>query len=284
MIDWRQNTAYFSAMRWIIMLVIALFFWGCPGGDSVQEEGLAIDETQFIYLQDMNQLAFSMEVASHFGGTPLSSVWIEWRGTNPSGSPDSIALYDDGSHGDIIQDDNLWMRKIMNISSSELSLPVSASDSGKVYVSFNALFGTVTESKVDSFHLGNLKPHILTVVGPDTITRPTGSGYNLYSITCTVSDANGLDDIKWVGFRSYHTQLDSFMNGGNYIYMYDDGGSVILYEPNITSGDATANDGEFSFQVPLGSSANTGVYDWIFEAQDFQFEYSDTVVHRIVVE
>ncbi len=121
------------------------------------------------------------------------------------------------------------------------------------------------------------------MTAPDTATRPV-TYVNLVLITCQVYDANGLDDIRWVGFKSYHTQLDSFMNGGNYIYLYDDGSQQVLYEPNITSGDSVANDGVYSFQVPLSQTATTGTYRWIFEAQDLANSYSDTVVKQVVIQ
>lgn len=284
MIDWLKNTTYFSGVRLIAIIVIAGLFWGCPGSNPPPGDIVPLGDYTFIFLQESNELAFSLEVAPSQKGNQLSSVWVDWYGVDNTVVPDSISLFDDGSSGDIIGNDQVWMRKISNTISTGLSHPVSSSDSGKVYVVFNARYNTLKESITDSFHLGNLKPYILSVSAPDTISRPTGDGVNLVQVRCTVSDANGLDDIKWVGFQSYNTVLDSFMNNGNYIYMYDDGGSVVLYAPNITSGDGTAGDGVYSFQAPLMSTSTAGIYDWIFEAQDFQFEYSDTVIHRIVVQ
>ncbi|NQV37339.1 MAG: hypothetical protein HQ509_04935 [Candidatus Marinimicrobia bacterium] len=284
MIDWNNNTPYFSGMRKIAMIIIAGLFWGCPGSDPEPDQVVPLGDYTFIYLQNDNKLAFSIDTEPNFEGNPLSSVRVYWYGVDTTQIPDTIRLYDDGTNGDIIGTDDIWMRKISNSVSSELSHPVSSSDSGKVFITYYAQYNTLMKTVTDSFHLGNLKPYILNISVPDTIVRPSGNGFNLVQLNCKVSDANGLDDIKWVGFRSYHTVLDSFFNNGNYIYMYDDGGTIILYEPNIKSGDVTANDGIYSFQAPLSSASTAGIYDWIFEAQDFQFEYSDTITHRIVVQ
>ena len=54
----------------------------------------------------------------------------------------------------------------------------------------------------------------------------------------TVYDGDGLETIKWVGFTSYSLRDDEMMNNGNMIYLYDDGGTEILYPPDFTSGDS----------------------------------------------
>ena len=85
---------------------------------------------------------------------------------------------------------------------------------------------------------------------------------------------------------------DSFLNEGNIINLYDDGSEVIIYEPNFTSGDVVANDGMYSFRIPVFGPGNpdpalqtkTGTFDWIFEAMDMSNTYSDTVIHRIIVQ
>ena len=78
----------------------------------------------------------------------------------------------------------------------------------------------------------------------------------------------------------------------NIINLYDDGGEVIIYEPNFTSGDLEAIDSVYSFRVPVFGTGNTdpalqtkaGTFDWIFEAMDMANTYSDTVIHRIIVQ
>ena len=111
-------------------------------------------------------------------------------------------------------------------------------------------------------------------------------------VEAEVHDANSLDDIRRVGFVSYHVDDSTFLNEGNIINLYDDGSEVIIYEPNFTSGDVEANDGTYSFRIPVFGPGNpdpalqtkTGTFDWIFEAMDMSNTYSDTLIHRIIVQ
>jgi hypothetical protein len=48
-----------------------------------------------------------------------------------------------------------------------------------------------------------------------------------FTVSANASDANGLDDIKRVFFRSYHIGLDSLMNNGNPILLIDDGSKKV---------------------------------------------------------
>ena len=85
---------------------------------------------------------------------------------------------------------------------------------------------------------------------------------------------------------------DSFLNEGNIINLYDDGGEVIIWEPNFTSGDSVENDGEYSFRVPVFGTGfddpdlqtKTGTFNWIFDAMDMANTYSDTLIHKIIVQ
>ena len=84
----------------------------------------------------------------------------------------------------------------------------------------------------------------------------------------------------------------TFLNEGNIINLYDDGSEVIIYEPNFTSGDEAADDWTYSFRIPVFGPGNpdpalqtkTGTFNWIFEAMDMSNTYSDTVIHRIIVQ
>ena len=114
----------------------------------------------------------------------------------------------------------------------------------------------------------------------------------MHLVSATVFDADGLDDIKWVGFTSYHVEGDSMMNKGNYIYLYDDGSENIIYLPDITSGDITSGDGTYSFKIPVFGSGNedpeyqtkAGTFRWEFVTQDKEDEYSLTATHEVVIQ
>ncbi len=283
MIDWFPTAAYFPAMRRIALPLLAILFWACPGTTADPGPNSPLTEQTFTFLQATNQLYFAVTVESPLAGGRVDSVWVDWYGKDTTNQPDRIMLNDSGLVGDIIPGDQIWSRKLMNQVGPSLTNVISATDSGTVHLTFGARFGTQTATLKDSFYLGNLIPQIVSATVPDTIIRPA-SGYELYLITCTVQDANGLDDIRWVGFRSYNTVLDSFMNNGNYIYLYDDGSRDTLYLPDITSGDVTAGDGIYSFRALVSSTSTAGIYDWIFEAQDAAYAFSDTVVRRVVVQ
>ncbi|MFQ6604395.1 MAG: hypothetical protein ACE5D8_02465 [Fidelibacterota bacterium] len=282
MIDWPPSPSYFPAMRRIITPLLTMVFWACPGTTTDPIPNDPLTEQTFTFLQSTNQLYFAVTVKSPLAGGRVDSVWVDWYGKDTANVADHFMLNDSGLAGDIIIGDNIWSRKVFNQPGS-LTNVIAATDSGVIYLRFGADFGTQVATVTDSFYLGNLTPNIVSVTVPDTIIRPT-SGYQLYLITCTVQDANGLDDIRWVGFRSYNTVLDSFMNNGNYIYLYDDGSQDTLYLPDITSGDVTAGDGIYSFRALVSSGSTAGVYDWIFEAQDAAYAFSDTVIRRVVVQ
>jgi len=173
--------------------------------------------------------------------------------------------------------------------------PISSSDTGRVYVEFQVTYGNSPPDTVKySFYLGNIIPQIDSIAAPDTIVRPSDNSIIFEPVEAKVHDANGLEDIRRVGFVSYHVEGDSFLNEGNIINLYDDGSAVIIWQPNFTSGDATADDGVYSFRVPvfgtgqenedLGLITKAGTFDWIFEAMDMANTYSDTVIHRIIVQ
>ena len=143
----------------------------------------------------------------------------------------------------------------------------------------------------DSFFLGNIIPRIVFIPPLDTIFLPDSGGVKFDTVKATVHDANGLDDIRRVGFFSYHVDDTTFLNEGNIINLYDDGSEVILYEPNFTSGDAAANDGIYSFRVPVFGPGNldseletkTGTFLWIFDAVDMANTHSNPDTQTVVV-
>ena len=149
-----------------------------------------------------------------------------------------------------------------------------------------------TEQQASSFRIGNIIPRIMSISADTLIVRPSGATLSLHLVSATVFDADGLDNIKWVGFTSYHIQGDSMMNNGNYIYLYDDGSSNVIYLPDITSGDLVSGDGAFSFKIPVFGSGNTdpsyqtkpGTFRWDFIAQDKNDEYSLSASHEVVIQ
>ena len=272
------------------ILLSILFFVGCGVEDKNEDSVIYISDPQFNFHQDVNKLYISAMVLPQINGKILDNVIVEWFGTNQENVPDSLILKDGGVNGDIIAGDDIYTLKFQNDSS--IISNTLGDDSGSVYINILAVYVGQTEQRSASFKIGNIIPRILSIASPDTIIRPSGATLSLHLVSATVFDADGLDDIKWVGFTSYHVEGDSMMNKGNYIYLYDDGSENIIYLPDITSGDITSDDGTYSFKIPVFGSGNedpeyqtkAGTFQWEFVTQDKEDEYSLTATHEVIIQ
>ena len=272
------------------ILLSILFFVGCGVEDKNEDSVIYISDPQFNFHQDVNKLYISAMVLPQIDGKILDNVIVEWFGTNQQNVPDSLILKDGGVNGDIIAGDDIYTLKFQNDSS--IISNTLGDDSGSVYINILAVYVGQTEQRSASFKIGNIIPRILSIASPDTIIRPSGATLSLHLVSATVFDADGLDDIKWVGFTSYHVEGDSMMNKGNYIYLYDDGSENIIYLPDITSGDITSGDGTYSFKIPVFGSGNedpeyqtkAGTFRWEFVTQDKEDEYSLTATHEVIIQ
>ena len=273
-----------------ILLLMVLFFNGCPEKDPITDPIDTISGIQFTFHQDVNKLYFAASVESFYDDGSLISVSLIWYGVNKENIPDSLIIQDDGKDGDIISDDGVYSIKLAN--DSTLIKNTLGDDSGKVYLTVLAYYDEVQISKLDSFSIGNIIPEIISITAPDTIIRPEGSTVTLHPVYAEVFDADGLETVKWVGFTSFHVDGDSLMNRGNYIYLYDDGSEDILYEPDFTSGDSIRGDGIYSFRIPVYGSGNTdpdfqtktGLFRWEFIIQDNADDYSTPILHEVIIE
>lgn len=273
-----------------ILLLMVLFFNGCPEKDPTTDPIDTISGIQFTFHQDVNKLYFAASVESSYDDGSLISVSLIWYGVNKENIPDSLIIQDDGKDGDIISDDGMYSIKLAN--DSTLIKNTLGDDSGKVYLTVLAYYDEVQISKLDSFSIGNIIPEIISITAPDTIIRPEGSTVTLHPVYAEVFDADGLETVKWVGFTSFHVDGDSLMNRGNYIYLYDDGSEDILYEPDFTSGDSIRGDGIYSFRIPVYGSGNTdpdfqtktGLFRWEFITQDNADDYSTPILHEVIIE
>ena len=84
-------------------------------------------------------------------------------------------------------------------------------------------------------------------------------------------------------------------NGGDYIFLHDDGSTIVLYEgnPPLYSGDLESADGIYTFQIPIfgaesdSNSSNytkPGTFKWRFIAKDISNAYSQIVEHEIIIQ
>ena len=276
--------------KFISILLLVLLISACGESNTGDESLDYISDTQFNFHQNTNQLYISTKVQPDLNGQTLDKVIVEWYGTSLNSTPDSLTLIDNGTNGDIISFDNIYTLKINN---DTLSIRNTlGEDSGSVYLNVLAMYIGKTEQQASSFKIGNIIPRIMSIAADTLIVRPSGATLSLHLVSATVFDADGLDNIKWVGFTSYHIEGDSMMNNGNYIYLYDDGSNNVIYLPDITSGDLVSGDGAFSFKIPVFGSGNTdpsyqtkpGTFRWDFIAQDKNDEYSLSESHEVVIQ
>ncbi len=287
----QNHFSYFPRMRSAILLVFVLVFFGCPPTDTPPEDEW-LNSVHFDFLQSTNQLYFDVHITSEFQGGAFEQINVLWYGIHNDSIPDIIALNDDGEEGDVLPGDEHYSRKIAN-SDTVLSQAIPSSATGMVYLDINAIYGGNIVVVSDSFQLGNIRPELIEVSAPDTILRPSGATMELHLVTATVNDANGLNDIKLVGFTSFHVGPDTMLNNGEAIWLYDDGGEIELYpNSNITSGDVIDGDGIYSFNVPIFGVGNTdpnlqtktGVFRWTFIVQDKSNEYGNEIIQEVVVQ
>ena len=271
------------------IFILALIYLACSDEKNQDSEDPILN-TSFSFLQDVNKLYFSVTVGSVYQGNALDEVVVLWYGVNLGSQTDTISLNDFGTNGDIIMNDNIFSRKISN-NSPNLKNDLT-NVTGRVYMEYIATFGSEHVTLRDSVLIGNIIPRIESVIADTVIQRPSDATVSLHLIKAQVFDADGLNNIKWVGFTSYHVEGDSMMNSGSPIYLHDDGSEIILYEPNITSGDSSKGDGLYSFRIPVYGTGfedpnfqtKTGTFKWRFKAQDKANDYSNMVEHEIVIQ
>ena len=271
------------------IFILVLVYLACSDEKNQNSEDLILNPS-FSFLQDVNKLYFSVTIGSVYQGNALDGVIVLWYGINLGSQADTISLDDFGTNGDIIMNDDIFSRKISNNSPGLKNDLTDAT--GRVYMEYVATFGSELITLRDSVLIGNIIPRIESVVADTVIQRPSDATVSLHLIKAQVFDADGLDNIKWVGFTSYHVEGDSMMNSGSPIYLHDDGSEIILYEPNITSGDSARGDGLYSFRIPVYGTGfedpnfqtKSGTFKWRFQAQDKANDYSNMVEHEIVIQ
>ncbi|MFQ6674739.1 MAG: hypothetical protein ACE5LH_00190 [Fidelibacterota bacterium] len=266
----------------LFILTALLALVSCEPPVQSVEETDPISGVNFTYLQDVGKIFVSARVKDPFNGVKLNFVQLLWYGTDGFASDrvDSLFLNDNGDFGDILRGDRTYSRKFP---AAALKNALAYGDTGSVFLQITAMYlDSTVHALADSFRLGNIVPRIESVDAPDTLELPV-TGAKTDTIRATVTDADSLADIKWVGFTSLKPD-GTLANNGNPIFLYDDGGEVILYEPNITSGDSAAGDGIYSYVLFIDPTVPAGQYVWTFQAQDMSNAYSNTVVHTLVVE
>ena len=130
---------------------------------------------------------------------------------------DSVVLFDDGTHGDIIHSDgcfsliysdsefNSEQKKVEN---REVSVIFSVSDQRK----------NITKSEIIFVRIKNDPPEILQTYVPDPISLPQDSTIVIFTFAAKASDPDGLDDIylMLVFISSYDSASGEFFESSSF--------------------------------------------------------------------
>jgi len=182
----------------------------------------------------------------------------------------SETLRNDGEEGDEIANDAVYSYSL----NSKFSRDVVGKFTARIQVIDAAQNKSRPVTKIiDVIKSDNDPPVLFNLVAPDTMRLLTNKSATA-TLMVSVSDPQGLDDIREVYFNSY--KPDGNPSTGNPFKLLDDGNTS-------QSGDETANDGIYSITIVLPSTTPTGDYLFIFEAVDNQDFKSETKEHTITV-
>ena len=277
MIEIKQHFCYLRPMRISVFALVVLLLWGCSKLPDAPESVDPLQNLQFEFLQYANKLYFAAEVQPEYLGNSLDSVMVLWYGTQVNSLPDRVSLNNSGIEGDIIAGDKIYSRRISN---TQLTLdnPIDSSATGLVYLNVQAYYKGNQIALEDSFQLGNIRPIIVQVTFPDTMTRPPDPYILVDTIKVEIFDANGVSDIQTCYMMFQKPDL-SYSNNGNPILLYDDG----IIDQNMFLWDEFAADGIFSRLITIGSDNPIGIYNAYFYAKDFFGADAEVVIKTVVV-
>jgi len=277
MIEIKQHFCYLRPMRISVFALVVLLLWGCSKLPEAPESVDPLQNLQFEFLQYANKLYFAAEVQPDYLGNLLDSVMVLWYGTQVNSLPDRVSLNNAGIEGDIIAGDKIYSRRISN---TQLTLDnsIDSSATGLVYLNVQAYYKGNQVALEDSFQLGNIRPIIVQVTFPDTMTRPPDPYILVDTIKVEIFDANGVSDIQTCYMMFQKPDL-SYSNNGNPILLYDDG----IINQNMFLWDEFAADGIFSRLITIGSDNPIGIYNAYFYAKDFFGEDAEVVIKTVVV-
>ena len=277
MIEIKQHFCYLRPMRISVFALVVLLLWGCSKLPEAPESVDPLQNLQFEFLQYVNKLYFTAEVQPEYLGNSLDSVMVLWYGTQVNLLPDRVSLNNSGIEGDIIAGDKIYSRRISN---TQLTLdnPIDSSATGLVYLNVQAYYKGNQIALEDSFQLGNIRPIIVQVTFPDTMTRPPDPYVLVDTIKVEIFDANGVSDIQTCYMMFQKPDL-SYSNNGNPILLYDDG----IIDQNMFLWDEFAADGIFSRLITIGSDNPIGIYNAYFYVKDFFGEDAEVVIKTVVV-
>ena len=262
------------------VVIFTMLWWlSCTTPVQVPDQTDPIERIDFEYIQARGEVYVGVLVKDPFNGVEVKKVKVDWFGERDLSildidePEDTLNLNDVGTDGDILVGDDLHGKR--------WSFNLNPDKTDSVYFKVSVLYkeeGNPVE-KDTSFILGNIFPQfeeiciyevldIKNCEGPFTLTLPDTGLAKLIKVSAKVKDANGPEDIHWVGFTSKRLSDEMMLNQGNYIFMVDTG--------DTTYGDVTKNDGIFSTLVSFPYNASTGQLEWRFRVQDLGGGFSDS--------
>ena len=212
------------------------------------------------------EIVLQVTVVDSDGVENIKKVWFESRKQGTASTKYEGELYDDGEveHGDTIAGDAIF--------SIKLGIPFIIGKKGEYDLLFHAedfadeMNTIIPEKKINIINLAPLYGDLNLA---EYMNAPVEAGkYNFYPITLQVNDPEGLEDIKDVYFYSKKPD-GSYGNNGQPIMLRDNGLPFNFDDKTGNEvGDEIANDGIFTFTIPVASNTPQGSYTFSFYISD----------------
>jgi hypothetical protein len=271
-------------LKIFFLSLVTSFFYSCEKNDKVID--ITNYSSPYITLNEFtpdNVNTYKIDVTSEM--SPTDSVTISLSVKVLSSSKLSSILYEINSdnfsedltgklsYSEAANPDN----SAETIYSSVITFKIQRKDVGTYQTTLYGFDANNTQSNIIIKNLSiekyNNLPEIFDISAPDTIT--VGTNTQLFTLSVSVSDPDGLSDISKVFFNSYKPDGDGATN--NPFYLYDDGDS------DGQSGDEESGDGIYSRIIQISPSNAKGTYRFEFQAIDKSNGSSNILIHYLVV-
>ncbi len=262
-------------------ILILLTFTSCdklPGDvvdlPAVNYEVKSITAPDSVQISDQtNGLITSVEINNP---NAVKSVWFNMVSNDGSAAIlTNIILLDNGNltgNGDQKAGDGIYTGRTTlssSLKSGQYQLEYFVQDKIQASGSNTKMVGSKLIKVLGA--VVNSSPVISNLVMPDTVDMG-----NQFSFSVTVSDSNGLTDIKEVFYELFDpdgTQISN-SSGITKFPMFDDG-------DENSSGDVVAGDGIYTTLLTFPSGQKTGFWEFRFKAADKSNAESNTIIHKL---
>ncbi|MCF7797366.1 MAG: hypothetical protein K9N11_04840 [Lentisphaeria bacterium] len=192
-----------------------------------------------------------------------------------------LTLADDGQGEDILPGDSQF-NGIWNAGGID---PAVQSDWGFTATAYSTAGDSASAGT--TIHLTPPEPPLIEAIqAPDTLYLDD-TDWVLDTLRAQVSHPEGLDEIRDVFFRS---KRPSDSNFGAAFNLWDDGGQTVLFiiplqndTLRLSSFDAVAGDGIYSFPIALNPAGQTGTTHYQFQARAWNGQITAIVSDSLVI-